>query len=67
MSQQRFQPVVWVLVADGEHAREVVPEAVGAQATAKVVGSMTKDYAWLSDHELSPHLVKWWLAPPAAA
>jgi len=157
MSQQRSQPVVWVLVADGEHARVVVPaaregqfatriafdsasahlprdagagqvdrrfeaaeaghhaekpardpkvlgeqgfaasvahhlaahalrhdfdqlvlvapgrtlhhlrEALGAQATAKVVGSMSKDYAGLSDHEVSPNLAKWWLAPPAAA
>ncbi len=157
MSQQRSQPVIWVLVADGEHARVVVPavregqfatriafdstsaslphdagagevdrrfeaaeaghhaekpardpkalgeqgfavsvaqhltahalrhdfdqlvlvapgrtlhhlrDALGAQATAMVVGSMTKDYAGLSDHELSPYLGKWWHAPPAAA
>lgn len=55
-----------VLVAPGRTLHHL-REALGPQATAKVVGSMSKDYAALSDHELSPHLAQWWLAPPAVA
>jgi protein required for attachment to host cells len=55
-----------VLVAPGRTLHHL-REALGAQAAAKVVGSMSKDYAALSDHDLSPHLAQWWLAPPAAA
>ena len=42
-------------------------EALNAQALVKVVGSASKDYAGLNDHDLSPHLAQWWLAPPASA
>ncbi len=55
-----------VLVAPGR-ALHHLREALGPQAQAKVVGSVSKDYAGLADHELSPHLAQWWLAPPEAA
>ena len=40
-------------------------EALSPQAARLVVGSMSKDYAALADHDLSPHLALWWLAPLA--
>lgn len=51
-----------VLVAPGQTVRHL-RDALAPQATAMVVGSMSKDYA---DHALSPLLAQWWLAPPAA-
>lgn len=55
-----------VLVAPGRTLHHL-RDALSAQAARLVVGSVTKDYAGLSDHELSPHLAQWWLAPPVAA
>jgi len=55
-----------VLVAPGRTLHHL-RDALSAQAGRMVVGSVTKDYAGLSDHELSPHLAQWWLAPPVAA
>jgi len=52
-----------VLVAPGRTLHHL-RDALASQASAMVVGSMTKDYAKLADHELSPHLAQWWLAPP---
>ena len=51
-----------VLVAPG-HTLHHLRDALGPQATAMVVGSVSKDYAGLNDHDLSPHLAQWWLAP----
>ena len=42
-------------------------DALGPQATAMVVDSASKDYASLTDHDLSPHLAQWWLVPPKSA
>ena len=55
-----------VLVAPGRTLHHL-REALSPQAARLVVGSMSKDYAALADHDLSPHLAQWWLAPPAAA
>lgn len=55
-----------VLVAPGRTLHHL-REALSPQATRLVVGSVTKDYAGLADHDLSPHLAQWWLAPPTAA
>lgn len=54
-----------VLVAPG-HALHHLREALGPQARAKVVGSISKDFAKLTDHDLAPHIATWWLAPPSA-
>ena len=51
-----------VLVAPGRTLHHL-REALAPQAASKVVGSVTKDYAKLADHDLSPHLAQWWLAP----
>lgn len=51
-----------VLVAPGRTLHHL-RDALGPQATQMVVGSASKDYAGLNDHELSPHLAQWWLAP----
>ena len=53
-----------VLVAPG-HTLHHLRDALGPQAAAKVVGSVSHDYAGLADHDLSPHLAGWWLAPAA--
>jgi protein required for attachment to host cells len=53
-----------VLVAPGRTLHRL-RDAIGPQATAMVVGSVAHDYAGLADHELSPHLAQWWLAPAA--
>jgi protein required for attachment to host cells len=52
-----------VLVAPGRTLHHL-RAALGPQATAMVVGSATHDYVKLADHDLSPHLAQWWLAPP---
>jgi protein required for attachment to host cells len=51
-----------VLVAPGR-ALHHLREALSTQSAAKVVGSMSKDFTGLNDHDLSPHLAQWWLAP----
>lgn len=48
-------------MAPGQTVRHL-RDALAPQATAMVVGSMSKDYA---DHALSPLLAQWWLARPA--
>lgn len=55
-----------VLVAPGRTLHHL-REALSAQAARMVVGSVSKDYAGLADHDLAPHLAQWWLAPPVAA
>jgi protein required for attachment to host cells len=52
-----------VLVAPA-HTLHHLREALAPQAARLVVGSVTKDYAGLNDHAVSPHLAQWWLAPP---
>lgn len=54
-----------VLVAP-PHALHDLREALGKSAQAKVVGSLHKDLVKLNDHDLSPHLKEFWLAPAAA-
>jgi protein required for attachment to host cells len=51
-----------VLVAPGRTLHHL-RDALSTQAMAKVVGSESKDFAKLNDHDLSPHVAKWWLAP----
>ena len=51
-----------VLVAPGRSLHHL-REALSPQAAAKVVGSESKDFTKLNDHDLSPHIAKWWLAP----
>lgn len=41
-------------------------EALGESVQAKVVGSLHKDLVMLNDHDLSPHLKEFWLAPGTA-
>ena len=53
-----------VLVAPGRTLHHL-RAALGPQAAAKVVGSVSHDFAGLADHDLSPHLAHWWLAPAA--
>ena len=55
-----------VLVAPGRTLHHL-REALSTQAARLVVGSVTKDYAGLADHDLSPHLAQWWLAPAVSA
>jgi protein required for attachment to host cells len=55
-----------VLVAPG-HVLHAVREALSKTAAPRVVGTMPKDFVKLNDHDLSPHLAEWWLAPPVAA
>ncbi len=52
-----------VLVAPGRTLHHL-REALSSQASAMVVGSVSKDFAKLADHDVSPHLAQWWLAPP---
>ncbi|MCX7381891.1 MAG: host attachment protein [Alphaproteobacteria bacterium] len=51
-----------VLVAP-PHTLHDLREALGKQATAKVVDSLNKDLVKLNDHDVSGHLAKWWLVP----
>lgn len=51
-----------VLVAPGKTLHHL-REALSPQAASKVVGSVSKEYTKLADHDLSPHLAQWWLAP----
>lgn len=53
-----------VLVAPGRTLHHL-RAALAPQAAAMVVGSASHDYTMLADHDLSPHLAQWWLAPPA--
>jgi protein required for attachment to host cells len=55
-----------VLVAPG-HALHDLRKALGANATARIVGSLVKDLTKTRDHELTSHLAEWWLRPTAAA
>ena len=38
-------------------------EALGKPASSRLVGSVNKDLVKLNDHDVSPHLASWWLAP----
>ncbi len=51
-----------VLVAPG-HVLHAVQAELSKLAVARVVGTMPKDYAGLTNGALSAALAKWWLAP----
>ncbi len=55
-----------VLVAPG-HVLHAVRDALGKSAADRLVGTMSKDFTKLNDHDLSPHLAEWWLAPAEPA
>jgi len=54
-----------VLVAPGRTLHHL-RDALGPHATQRVVGSVSKEFAGLNDHDLSPHLMNWWLPPGRA-
>lgn len=54
-----------VLVAPG-HVLHDVREKLNKATAALVAGSAQHDYTKLNDHDLSPHLAQWWLAPAEA-
>ena len=51
-----------VIVAAG-HTLHDLREALSPAATAKMVGSLTKDLLKTPDHDLMSHLAEWWAAP----
>lgn len=55
-----------VLCAPG-HLVHDVQQLLTKQAAACVVGTVVRDFTKLNDHDLSPHLATWWLAPAEAA
>lgn len=61
--EQRKEFDQLVLVAPA-HALHDLRAALSSQATAKVVGSLSKDLVKVTDHDLGSHLAEWWLAPP---
>jgi len=55
-----------LVLAAPAHALHDLREALGQDATAKLVGTLHKDLVKTPDHDLIPHLAEWWLPPPAA-
>jgi protein required for attachment to host cells len=55
-----------VLVAPG-HVLHALRDALGKPAATRLVGTLSKELTKFPDHEISPHLATWWVAPEAAA
>jgi protein required for attachment to host cells len=62
-AQKEFDQLV--LVAPS-HALHDLRAGLNTTTAAKVVGSVAKDFVKMPDHELSPHLKTWWLAPASS-
>jgi hypothetical protein len=61
--QDEFADLVLVGPATVTHE---IRKALGATASARLVGALDKDYVALDDGALSAHLTRWWQAPPGA-
>jgi protein required for attachment to host cells len=55
-----------VIVAPG-HVVHDVRESLSKPALTRLAGTEMRDLAKLSDHDLSVHIARWWLAPTEVA
>jgi hypothetical protein len=62
-AQNEFEELV--LVAPGTVGRDI-RDVLGAEALARLVGTLNRDYMALDDATLSVHLARWWLPPTGA-